>query len=126
MLLAAPIVILVLAVFTIVLQPLGGPNTQASHGGSDLFAIDMDTSQAAANDGTSISTIETCARINENDIMDADEVAVDTLLIDVVVDNIPATLPDPAIATSFRFNFPTPNVTLQQKFDTIRRRELRG
>lgn len=43
----------------------------ASHtGGADNFLIDMDPT---GNTATSITSIESCARINENNVQDADE-----------------------------------------------------
>ncbi|MFQ5473229.1 MAG: hypothetical protein ACE5FA_10135, partial [Dehalococcoidia bacterium] len=68
------------------------------------MSVDMDPSTSPANTGTSIGTVETCARVNENDILDADEDSIDTLQVDLVIDNIPAS--NPAIATSIVFNFP--------------------
>jgi hypothetical protein len=76
------------------------------------MSIDMDPSHSPANTGTSLGSIETCGRINENDVLDADESAPDSLSIDVIVDTIPAN--NPAIATTFELTFPTPNLTLIQ------------
>jgi hypothetical protein len=54
----------------------------ASHtGGADNFLIDMN---ATGNTATSITSIELCARINENNVQDADEDGIDTVSIDVV------------------------------------------
>lgn len=94
-------------------DPFGTETTQASHaGGADAMYVDLDPSSTPANDGLSIGTIQDCARVNENDLLDADEDSTDTLEIDAVVENIPAT--NPAIATSFVLNFPTPNVTVTE------------
>jgi len=79
--------------------------TSASHaGGADSMSVDMDPSASPANTGTTFGTVETCARVNENDTLDADEDSVDTLRVDAIIDNIPAT--NPAITTSFVLTFP--------------------
>ncbi len=68
----------------------GGP-AGASPGGMDAILIDMDPSGTPANSATSLGSNETCARINENGTLDADEDATaDTLTIDVTATNIPA------------------------------------
>jgi len=78
--------------------------------GANLTAIDMDPSVAPVNTGSVVGSIETCARINENDALDADEDSVDELEIDVIIEEIP---PPGAIATAFIFNFPNdPNVSV--------------
>ncbi|MCH8815290.1 MAG: hypothetical protein IH957_09390 [Chloroflexi bacterium] len=76
-------------------------------GAMDAMSIDMDPSAFPANTGTAIGTVQSCARINENNLLDADEDAEDTLEVQVLVDNIPGT--NPAIATSFGLDFPAPN-----------------
>ncbi len=57
-----------------------GGEVNANHAGpvSHAMVIDMEPSQSPANTGASFGSIETCGRVNENDIMDADEDAVDT------------------------------------------------
>ena len=91
-----------IAVVAIVLFAYEAAPAEASHAdGADFFAIDMDPT---GNTGTSIGSLEQCARIDENDVLDADEAAIDTLEIDVVISNIP--LAFAAISTSFVFNFP--------------------
>jgi hypothetical protein len=56
----------------------------------DAMSIDMDPSAAPANTATSLGTLESCARINENNVLDADEEgAADTLSTDVTATNIP-------------------------------------
>ena len=47
------------------------------------MAIDMNPHDVPANTATSVGSREFCARINENDILDADEDEIDTLEIDV-------------------------------------------
>ena len=68
----------------------GGASLDAivmSHDGSaETMAIDMNTSGNSAN---TVGTIETCARIIENDVQDADETAVDALTLDVTIQGIP-------------------------------------
>ena len=79
--------------------------TSASHaGGADSMSVDMDPSASPANTGTTFGTVETCARVNENDTLDADEDSVVALRVDAIIDNIPAS--NPAIATSFVLTFP--------------------
>jgi hypothetical protein len=94
---------------------LGGSASvaEASHaGGAALVAIDMDPSASPANTGLAVGSLETCARINQNETLDADEESVDALEIDVVIDDIP---PPGAIATAFHFNFPNdPSVLVTQ------------
>jgi hypothetical protein len=89
-----------------------GHRARAAGTNADAMSIDMDPSQAPANTGTSFGTLETCARVNQNTVLDADEDTADTLNIDVVIENIPAS--NPAITTNFVFNFPTPGVTVSQ------------
>lgn len=78
----------------------GPPPASASAGGMARMIIDMDPEDGAANgpgtfapvnDWASFGTIQECARINENDILDADEdVLADRVTLDVLADDIPA------------------------------------
>jgi hypothetical protein len=71
----------------------GGPDetARASHdGGMDLMAIDLDPFATPANDATSLGSTETCARIDENNVLDVDEDFLDGLRVDVTASNIPA------------------------------------
>jgi hypothetical protein len=84
--------------------------SQAADPGIDDMSIDMDPSGAPANtkgttgtDGV-VGSIETCARVNENNIMDADEDSVDTLLIDITAKGIGAS--SPVISFGATLNFP--------------------
>jgi len=80
------------------------PNVQATHnGGADFFLLDMDP---VGNTATSIGTIEPCARINPNGIVDADEDSVDVVDIDVVTgpQGIPAT--NPMLAFGIFLSYP--------------------
>lgn len=86
---------------------------QATHGGNaDFMLIDMDPGAAPANTATSFGTIETCAQINENNFLDADEDAVDTLDIDVVVQGIPTPVSGHGgmIGFQFQLNYPKDDV----------------
>ena len=86
-------VTLSVAVAALLLGQADGP-TRASHaGGMDAMTIDMDPSATPANTATSIGSIQSCARINENGMMDADEDGIDTLTVDVLADNIPSDAP---------------------------------
>ena len=53
------------------------------------MSIDMDEEATPANSSTSLGSIEACARLNENDILDADEDATDGVNIDVTARGIP-------------------------------------
>ncbi|HET9476934.1 MAG TPA: hypothetical protein VFP63_05560 [Dehalococcoidia bacterium] len=72
--------------------------------------MDMDPGNTPPNTATSLGSRETCARVNENDTLDADEDATDGVVIDVTATNIPAT--NPMIAFSFELTYPADvNVT---------------
>ena len=112
-----PVVILVsalIAIAAISFVLVTGESGRASPptGGMEAMSVDMDPSAAPANTGTSIGSAETCAQINENDILDADEDAIDIIELDVTALNIPAA--DPAIGTTFTLLFPAPNVTVSE------------
>jgi hypothetical protein len=80
------------------------PNVHATHnGGADFFLLDMDP---AGNTATSIGTIEPCARINPNGIVDADEDGVDVVDVDVVTgpQGIPPT--NPMLAFGIFLSYP--------------------
>ena len=80
-------------------------STQASHdpGAMAAMAIDMDPGASPANTATSLGTREFCARINENDTLDADEDAIDAVQFDVTAEGIP---PEAAImAYGFRIAY---------------------
>jgi len=69
-------------------------NASASHaGGADEFGIDMNPNLISANTATSVSTQQTCGRIDRNGLQDADEDAVDALVVDLTVTNVPASAP---------------------------------
>ena len=68
------------------------------------MSVDMDPFAAPANTGTSVGTVQDCARVNENNTLDADEDSVDTLRVDVTIDAVPVS--NPALATTFVLNFP--------------------
>ena len=106
-LLSITVIIGMVALASAAFLSLGEPATASHAGGADAFSIDMDPSGSPANTGSSVGSIESCARVNENDTLDADEDAVDTLNVDVVIVNIPES--DPAGGTSFRVLYPFPN-----------------
>jgi len=86
---------------------LGVRTSEGVHaGGADNFLIDMDPSAAPANTATSIGSTESCARIDENDALDADEDAVDTAQIDVVVGPLGIPQSNPMIAFAFVLQYP--------------------
>jgi subtilisin family serine protease len=79
----------------------------ASHaGGADAFSIDMNPAAAPGNTATSLGSTETCAQINENGFLDADEDAIDMVRMDVVAGphGIPAS--NPMIGFSFTLEYP--------------------
>ena len=105
---ASAVVLAFLLVALIAVPPgVGTPGAQASHaGGMDAMSIDMDPGAAPANTATLLGSRETCARVNENDVLDADEdVNVDTLSIDVTATNIPAS--NPMIGWAYDLLYPT-------------------
>ena len=53
------------------------------------MSIDMNEEATPANTSSSLGSLESCARINENDILDADEDVVDGVNIDVTALGIP-------------------------------------
>ena len=78
------------------------------------MAIDMDPFSAPANTATTLGTREQCARINENNILDADEDFIaDTVTFDVVAVDIPATTA--MIAFTFQINYPETALTIQSE-----------
>jgi hypothetical protein len=103
---AAAIAGLALLVFGALAQTPGGLATHVN-GGPDYVLIDMDPS---GNTATSIGTVQSCARVNENNIQDADEDAVDALSIDIVTGpgGIPAS--NPLIAFFAMLRYPAPGV----------------
>src|SRR3990172_5725606 len=112
----------VLALAIIVLASVIGSQagtSQAADPGIDDMSIDMDPSGTPANDkGTTgsngvVGSIETCARIDENDIQDGDEDLVDTLLIDITAKGIGPS--DPMISFGTTLNFPDTLVKVVSK-----------
>ena len=101
-----------IAVLALVANGSQGP-VDANHlGGMNAMSIDMDPFATPANIPTSVGTRESCARINENDILDADEDAVaDTVTFDVTATGIPAATP--MIGWLFTLSYDEANLTLQ-------------
>ena len=65
-------------------------DVSAGHaGGMDAMSIDMDSGNTPANTANTIGTREDCRRINENNSLDADETAVDSIDIDVTAGGVP-------------------------------------
>jgi len=95
------LLLLVVALASVSLT-MGSTPTLASHaGGVDNMSVDMDPGAAPANTTTSVGSVEVCARINENDIADADEDSVDTLDVDIVVGPIGVPASNPLLAYQF-------------------------
>ncbi len=58
---------------------------RASHtGGADNFLIDMDPTLSPQNTATSLGSIQLCARINDNGLLDADEDSLNQVVVDIV------------------------------------------
>jgi hypothetical protein len=55
----------------------------------DQMAIDLESSQFPANTPSSLGTRQVCTRINENNLIDADEDIVDGMIIDITAMGIP-------------------------------------
>jgi len=92
----------------------GPPIAGATHtGGADGFSIDMEPDAAPANTSTSVGSIEFCARLNENNLLDADETAVDRLTLDVVTG--PAGIPasNPIAGFTFVFEYPADKILVK-------------
>src|SRR5574341_2638 len=84
---------------------------RASHaGGRAAMSIDIDRS---GNTATSLGPREFCARINENDVLAADEDAVDTLTIDVTATNIPAS--NPMLGYSYGLRYSQATLTVESQ-----------
>jgi hypothetical protein len=105
---------LVVLALTVVVGALAvmspGGTSEAADPGIDDMSIDMDPLGDPANDkgttGTNgvIGSIQTCARINDNGALDADEDEIDTLLIDITAKGIGAS--DPMSGFTAKMNFP--------------------
>jgi hypothetical protein len=104
----------------------GSVTTRADHtgGGMQAMSIDMNEEATPANTSSALGTRENCARINENDVLDADEDVVDGLLIDVTANGVPpyhdsSTPGDPSDDTggitgfSFDLAYSSANLTVQ-------------
>ena len=90
------------------------------------MSIDMNEEATPANTSTSLGSREVCQRIDENNVMDADEDVVDGLLIDVTAQGIPpyhdsGTPSDPTddtggiIAYAFTLMYSSSSLTVQDE-----------
>ncbi len=84
------IAILVAALLAFVCVGAQPPANAQAPGGMGAMSIDLHPEMTPANGGSSLGSPEFCAAINENDIADADEDAVDTLTLDITATNIPS------------------------------------
>ena len=92
--------------------PASPKSIEASHtGAADNFALDMNPSATPANTATSLGSRQTCARIEANGLQDADEDAVDAIIIDVTATNI--TSAHPVIGFSYDVSYNETSLTLQ-------------
>src|SRR5574341_1009035 len=81
-------------------------------------AVDMDPASAPANTTSVVGTIQPCARINENNVQDADEDAVDQLFVDVTAVGIPAGSSAGAVGMigySYQLAFPDTHLSIPAK-----------
>jgi hypothetical protein len=92
-----------------------GGSAVASHGGMDAMFIDMDPSATPGNTATSVGSTETCASVNENNTLDADEDSIDTLAIDITAQGVPPYIfPNGGIiAFVYKLNYSEANLTVQ-------------
>ena len=94
---------------------------------SGMSAMSIDMKDAGnANNASALGPLDTCARINENGVLDADEFLVDQVRIDVTAQGIPA-FDDggtPSIGGDdsggitgyqFDFNYPSAHLTLKSR-----------
>ena len=79
------------------------PPIAPDSGGMDAMSIDMNPHGVPANTATSLGSREFCARINENNILDADEDDVDTLEIDITTG--PGGIPEGSAMIGFQLDF---------------------
>ena len=103
-------------------EPAG---TRANHsGGMNVMAIDMEEEATPANTSTALGTRELCRRIDENNVLDADEDVVDGLFIDITARDVPpyddnGTPGNPLddtggiLAYQFDLNYSVSNLTVQ-------------
>src|SRR5512143_2035541 len=70
------------------------------------FSIDLDPANFPANTATSLGTIEPCATVVENNVLDYDEDFVDTLEFDVTVIGIPPA--NAMIGYAYTLTYPAP------------------
>ncbi len=82
-------------------------SAQANHaGGMEAMSIDMNPAASPPNTATSLGSRENSARINENDIRDADEDVVDGIIIDITATDIPTS--NPMDGYQYTLNYGTP------------------
>jgi hypothetical protein len=95
---------------------LDGDNARAqAPGGAQKASIDMfpfatpaNTIAPGTNNGGAVGSRETCARINENNTLDADEDSVDTKQLDVTMEGIPSSHPL-ALGYAAGLGYPVPH-----------------
>ncbi len=77
----------------------------ASHAdGADAISIDMNPVSAPANTATTLGSRQTCARVEPNNMQDADEDVVDGVALDVTVTNIPPSSPLTTFTFTLNYN----------------------
>lgn len=74
------------------------------------MSVDMDAGATPANTSTSLGSTESCARINKNDMLDADEDSIDGLQVDVTATNIPPSTG--MVAFGYTISYNEANLTL--------------
>ena len=101
------------AVILVAYADAPGRSLATSPPSAQRFSIDMDPANAPANTANSLGSNETCAAMNENNILDADEDFVDTVEFDVTVTGIPAT--NSMIGYAYTLSYPAPNTRIVYK-----------
>lgn len=105
---------IVVAAFTVFLALRGSLVVAYHAGGMSAMAIDMDPFASPANTAAGLGTREPCARINENNFLDADEdFTADTVTLDVVAVDIPATTA--MLAFTYRIDYDEAALTIRSE-----------
>jgi hypothetical protein len=100
--------------------------SESHAGGMDAMNIDMDPTGNTASvvdpppsngHAEVLGSVQNCARVNENNTLDADEDAEDTLTIDVTAVNVPAS--DKMIGFAFSFEFPSGSIEVASEEQTF-------
>jgi Ca2+-binding RTX toxin-like protein len=123
-LLAAAVALLVL---TVASSRTGALSTSAADAGSaDNFLIDMDPSASPANAARVAGSFESCARINDNGITDADEESDDAVVADIVTGPVGIPASHPMIGFALAFYFPADQLVIADEDQFFMLNDRRG